>query len=359
MQTNINPCPNSFCNFIYTLDTMSTVHPFNNPEQVAKDLLEFKAMNWDNKTLSEITDEYIRRFQILPAYLLTIKAGTILFRARKNENKGDSMFHHLDELGLKPSDKVISLGRANIPGHSVFYCSNNEETVVKEVTQWYINDQGRAQDLFSKNVFGMNWNPWTSMMTISAWRVKEDLNLALLFGSESKRSEGIQNCAKQRFMLMDGEPEQFNRSRNLIIDFFSNEFAQLQVSNELQYLHSALYAFDTMTNQPHVEWRGITVDGVKYPSIANDFRGENYALSENAFKNKLDFLGANYCYTCNNTKPIMDVNATALIARINFALAKPSGELIWGESSDDFDYLAHFQGHYLPFTLRDVPNRFV
>ena len=44
------------------------------------------------------------------------------------------------------------------------------------------------------------------------------------FGSESKRAEGIQNCAKKRFMLMDGEPEQFNRSRNLIIDFFSNEF---------------------------------------------------------------------------------------------------------------------------------------
>jgi hypothetical protein len=337
---------------------MTEVHPFSDPEQVAKDLREFKATDWNGCTLNDVTADYIRRFRTLTAYPLKVKAGTILFRARKNTGTNSEPFQELKQLGLIPADKVTSFGRANIPGHSVFYCSNNEETVVKEVTQWYINDNGRAQDLFTKKIFGMDWSPWTQMMTISAWRVKEDLNLALLFGNETGRNEGAKECAINRYSLMNGETEAFNKSRNLIIDFFSDEFMQLQVSHESQYLYSALYAFDVMNNQPHLEWRDLSFDGVKYPSIANDFRGENYALSENAYKNKVEFLGANYCYTCNNHKPMMDVNTTALIGRVYSAIAKPDGELTWGESNNDFDYLAHYQGNVYLFTLANMPNRF-
>jgi len=337
---------------------MNENHPFSDPEKVANDLKEFKATDWSGKTLNDVRMDYVRRFQTLPAYLLKVRAGTILFRARKNDAEKEETFSHIGQLGPKPSNKTTAFGRANIPGHSVFYCSNREETVVREVTQWYINDEGRAQDLFTKKIFGMGWNANTSMMTISAWRVTEDLNLALVFGDENRRAQGIQHCAKNRYDLMSGEPEEFNRSRNLIIDFFSAEFRQLHVSYESQYLYSALYTFDIMNNAAHTEWKGISLDGIKYPSIANSFRGENYALSENAFKNKIKFLGANYCYTCNNHRHILDVNTSALIGRIYAAIAKPDGELIWGPCTDDFDYLAHYEGQVYPFSLEKVPDRF-
>lgn len=337
---------------------MIEIHPFNNPEQVAKDLAEFKATDWSAGTLDDITQDYFRRFTTVPVYPIKVKAGTILFRARRNFDHNSEPFQKLDQLGLKPAALVKSFGRANIPGQSVFYCSNNEETVVKEVMQWYISDNGRAQDLITKGVLDIGWNPWTAMMTISAWRVKEELNLGLLFGNEQKRPKGIHESARNRYQLRDGESEDFNKSRNLIIDFFSSEFQQLEVSHHSQYILSALYAFNVMNNLPHVDTRGLLFDGIKYPSIANNFRGENYALNENAYRNKIDFLGANYCYTCNNHKTVINVDTTALIGRVYSTIAKPNGDLMWGESTNDWDYLAHHQNQVYPFFLKNMPNRF-
>lgn len=341
-------------------ELITDLHPFNDPEQVEKNLLEFKATEWEGFTLGEIVKDYIHRFRTLPVYPVKVKAGTILFRARRNSDENQKPFIDIKQLGLKPRDKVTTFGRANLPGHSVFYCSDSEETVVKEVTQWYVNDEGRFQDLFTKKVLDGNWNGWTSMMTISAWLVKEELTLGLLFGNEINRSEHIQNCGKKRYCLMPGETEKINKSRNLILDFYSSQFLQLTVKHESEYLYSALYSFDVMNNLPHLESRGLSFDGVTYPSIANNFRGENFALNETVFsKNKIVFLGANFCYTCNNHKPIMDVDSTVLIGRVSSAIADQEGKISWVNSTEDFDYLAHYSGKHYPFTFpSEIKNRF-
>jgi hypothetical protein len=333
-------------------------HTFGNPETLLQSLNEFKNISWEGQTVYDVIKEYHRRFRTMPTYPITLRKGTIVFRARKNGYAQKELFETVNDIGIIPSKYVTSLGRANLPNQPVFYCSTNEETVVKEVTQWYINDNGRAQDLITKKVMGMDWNPFTCMMTISAWTVKEDLNIGLLFGDEQKRSLAIQDCAKRRFELINGETPNYNKSKNLLLDFFSAEFGKSAVRHQFDYLYSALYASSVLNNHDYVENSSTQFDGIKYPSIANDFRGENYAISEIAFKNKLEFIGANYCYTCNNKKPIIDCDSSVLIGRDKCAFLQNDGSFLWGDCEDTFDYVTRIQNQFHLVTLAGVPNRF-
>ena len=284
--------------------------------------------------------------------------STILFRGRKNEYTHQGLFDTISEVGIIPSKFVTSLGRANLPRQPVFYCSTNEETVVREVTQWYINDNGRANDLITKKVMGMDWSPFTCMMTISAWIVKEDLNIGLLFGGEQKRSLAIQDCAKRRYNLANGETSNYIKSKNILLDFFSDEFGKLAVRHEFDYVYSALYSSSVLNNHNYIENASIQFDGIKYPSIANDFRGENYAISETAFKTKFEFVGANFCYTCNNKKTIIDCDSTVLIGRDKCAFLQSDGSFLWGDCEDTFDYVTRINNQFHLVTLSDIPNRF-
>lgn len=143
-------------------------HPFDDPEYVLRMLERFRRIDWTGKSFNHIIHEYRRTLFAVPVYPLKVNKGTVVFRGRRNDKEDERLFQHVNELGLREPEKVVSFGRANIPGQSVFYASSNEQTVVREVTQWYVNDTGRFQDLISKGVLGMGWNPATCMMTISA-----------------------------------------------------------------------------------------------------------------------------------------------------------------------------------------------
>lgn len=324
-------------------------HPFNDPTSIEQSLKEFKNINWDGKILQDVINEYFKRFASLPLYKNVVKKDTVLFRGRINGK--DELFDSLDKISITPQEYVKSFGRANIPKQAVFYCSTNEETVVREVTQWYINDSGRFQDLLTKGVIGMNWNPNVSMITISAWRVTEDLHLALLFGNEEKRSLAVQECHKHRMQV--AKNSNFEKSRNLIIDFFSQEFGKLNVRHEMDYLYSAYYAYEVYnSNFESSSGNSIKFDGVKYASIANDIRGENIAICEEAFRNKIEFLGANFCYTLNTQwVPLKDTNNTATIGNIQSALLKNDNTFKWIDASNDYDYIAKVEGEYYPITF--------
>lgn len=259
-------------------------HPFEYPDYIEQALNEFKQRDWTGKTIDDIIREYRQTFLTVPICHIKMKKGTVVFRGRKNEN--DKPFEKLDQISLKPKDKVHSFGRANIPGEAIFYASTNEETVVREVTQWYINDTGRAQDLITRGIMQMGWSPWTSFMTISAWHLNEDLNLALLFNADSiKRTPAIQQIAEARKFPAKGQSDYYHKSFHMVLDFFSNEFGRLDVKHELEYIYSAYYAYE-IYHQINRQNPSLKLDGVKYTSIANDYRGENIAICESSFKTK-------------------------------------------------------------------------
>lgn len=339
-----------------TDDSKFIEHPFDNPDYINESLLKFKAANWDGKVFQDLINEYRNIFKTLPTYPIKVPKGTILFRGRPNDETG--LFMELKQISIKPKELVTSYGRANIPNQAVFYCSTNEETVVREVTQWYINDNGRAQDLITKKVIGMNWSPFTSMMTISAWVVKEDLYVTVLFnGDAQRRSLAIQEYEKDRKNIINGGNANRLKSRNSILDFFSQEFGKLDVKHEFEYFYSAFYAYEVY-NSEIIEDPSSKLDGVKFASIANDLRGENYALSEEAFKNKIDFLGANFCYTYNNNVGKIENEGTAMIGRVNAAILKDDLTFEWTDSTNDFDYIVKTGSEYKLLVLQPSGSRF-
>lgn len=324
-------------------------HPYEYPDYIEQALSEFKNRDWTGKTFNDIIREYRETFITVPICHIKMRKGTVIFRGRNNE--GDTLFTHLDKIGLKPKDQVHSYGRANIPGEAVFYACTNEETVVREVTQWYINDNGRAQDLITRGILKMGWSPFTSFMTISAWHVIEDLNLALLFNADDKkRTPSIQEIAEKRKSPADGQSQNYHKSFHKILDFFSDEFGKLDVKQELEYLYSAYYAYEIF-HQTNKRDPSLKLDGVKYASIANDYRGENIAICESSFKKKIAFLGANFCYTYNSNECSIDGDKTAMFGRSETAVLKDDNSFEWVPSEEDVDYLVKVKDGYLPFVL--------
>jgi hypothetical protein len=327
------------------------LHPFHFPDYIEEALREFKGgSTW--KTFEDLKKAYRQTFVTVPTYRVPMQKGTILFRARKNDTWDESLFKGLKDIGLKPKDKVKTFGRAGIPGEGVGYFSTNEETVVREVTQWYINDTGRAQDLFTKGVFGMGWNPFTCMMTISAWVVKEDLTLALLFnGDSARRSLAIRGYEEDRHNPEGKGAPDYVKSFNKVLDFFSAEFGKIDVKHELEYLFSAYYAHEIYHEINRLDPLH-KMDGVKYASIANDYRGENIAICEDSFNRKVEFLGANFCYTYNsNLNNAGGDGSTCIIGRDKAGILLDDGTFDWVEASNDCSYIVRQGNEYLPLLL--------
>lgn len=331
-------------------------HPYEYPEYIEQALNEFKNRDWTGNIFNDIVREYRDTFITVPICHIKMSKGTVIFRGRKNE--GDKLFTHLDEIGLKPKDNVQFFGRANIPGEAVFYACTNEETVAREVTQWYVNDSGRAQDLFTRGIMGMEWNPFTSFMTISAWHVTEDLNLGLLFNAdEQKRTPDIQEIAAEIKKTADGQTENYHKSFHKILDFFSSEFGKLDVKHQLEYIYSAYYAYE-IYHQTNKVNPSLKLDGIKYASIANDCRGENIAICEASFRKKIAFLGANFCYSYNSNGRNIDGNKTAMTARSETAILKNDNSFEWVPSEEEVDYVVKVGDEYLPFVLPSDGSRF-
>jgi hypothetical protein len=104
-------------------------HPFDDPDHINESLIKFKSSVSDGKIFQDLINEYRNTFKTIPTFPIKVSKGTILFRGRPNEE--NSLFKDLKQISIKPKEKVESFGRANIPNQAVFYCSNNEETVVR------------------------------------------------------------------------------------------------------------------------------------------------------------------------------------------------------------------------------------
>jgi hypothetical protein len=188
--------------------------------------------------------------------------------------------------------------------------------------------------------------------------VKEELNVAVLFNADvPKGSLTIHEYEKYNQNMPIQENKNRLKSRNLILDFFSKEFGRLDVKNEYEYIYSAYYAYEIYNNKI-TEDPLVELDGVKFVSIANEYGGENYALSEKAFRSKIDFLGANFCYTYNNKIGKIENEGNAIIGRINSALLKDDLTFDWIKSTNDFDYIVKIDNEYSYLILQPTSSRF-
>jgi hypothetical protein len=89
------------------------------------------------------------------------------------------------------------------------------------------------------------------------------------------------------------------------------------------------------------------MDGVKYASIANNYRGENYALSESCYLNKIQFAGANFCVAFNNSAGKLGDSKSCLIGKDYTAVLNNDGTFGYIDASDDYAYLMRHKNEFL------------
>ena len=293
-------------------------HLYNYPEYIEYALGKIKEINTSEISFYDLTKTIRNYIGGIPVVENTFKAGTYVARARTKSN--GLPYKNLSEITLRDKKYVTSFGRAHRPNRAVFYCATDPEVAIKESTQWHITDLGV---LINRKML-KDYNPHRRFVTVSIWKVKEDLKLASLFlndkamESNSRVKYFGENIKSQN---NNNWNENILKSNNLILKFFCDEYAKSEIKQESDYFLSSYYANEIHTLSENT---GM-IDGVVYPSVAHQFRGENFAITELAYRKKLEFVKAYHNYVANielNDRPIA-------IGEISKTVDNQNGKLIW------------------------------
>lgn len=292
-------------------------YKWNDSNKIKETLERLKKTDWSHKLFDSIINEFREGLGQLPIFCITLKKDQYLCKARINGNKPP--FNYLHEISIIPDEFVKSFGRANLPGQGIFYCSNLPETAVREVTQWHIND---TNTLLSKKIINIDWNQHAQIITTSLWKVKEDLNLAsLLFHDNATINNELFKMFHDSLYIEDSEVA---RSKKEILEFFSREFARSDIKNQFDYIFSAYYAYEMYNYSNSTK----EIDGLVYSSVANQYEGENFALTKEALR-KLEFKTAFLNYTFNSDKSPINGQRTRISDIKKVSQFSNDGKLTW------------------------------
>ncbi|MBU0696865.1 MAG: hypothetical protein KKE39_10145, partial [Bacteroidetes bacterium] len=172
------------------------IHPYDSPENINNYLKKIKGLKLEKVNYRSLVEDLENKLGMIPFTGISIKKGTELYRARKNPAFNDKMFETINELTIREDSDILSFGRANLPNKAIFYCSLDQLTAAREVTQWQIDDMGT---LIKKGVTFPNYNPFTQFMTISKWVTTKDMYFITLTDEESNLGNSMIQYAKSRY----------------------------------------------------------------------------------------------------------------------------------------------------------------
>jgi len=282
------------------------MHRLNNPKYIEDALKkikrEFDTKKYDFTELTSSIRDYIG---FTPISECKINKGTFLARARTKQD--NIPYNRLSKITLRQKEFVKSFGRAHVPNQAIFYCSTNDEVAIREATQWHITD---FNTLYNRNMLE-NHDSHKKFVTVSIWKVVEDIHLASLFLNEevmNKNTVAKYFGDKIKNEIINEHDGGVHKSTELILEFFSNEFAKKTIETESDYLLSAYYA-----NEVYLASKNLKkLDGVTYSTIALDYQGENIAITQEAYKKKIEFETAYHAYVAN----IASENSPMMIGKL-------------------------------------------
>ena len=218
----------------------------------------------------------------LPIIRFYIEKDSFVIRQRINPIGKE--LTHVSQLSYPPSDCCYEYGRANLPGHPMFYCCSFA-TDIDAPEPRYTSLLETSKFVWDKSSKGVERS------TCTRWDVVEKLNLlALPFSSNYERTffdivqiQNEWNVEKQKVDINQD-------ALNLII-YMSDEIAK-DVDNPLDYFKIANFIYYVL----HINTKTKDSDGIIYPSVAAGGEGFNIVLKPEAVDKKLRFYGASLCY---------------------------------------------------------------
>lgn len=235
--------------------------------------------NVDYEEIKEIISKSIRQVPIATAFL---RKGWFIDRVRVN--KGSELFTKEDEISYIKDQYVIDnyltqLGRANKPHQVMFYGAVKSSEIWQPRATAIFETSQLLKDKDAVNVEG-------ELLTVSRWKVLEDILLIeIVFDDDAIRKNPDTHAAFNHHMKQFAHhPLREMGLRQ--IQFFSKEFAK-QVENNWEYKISVAYT-DLILHDKKPSINGYPIEGIAFPSVPSDHKGQNVVLRPDVVDAKLE-----------------------------------------------------------------------
>lgn len=253
---------------------------------------------------------------------------SIIYRARPNKinntNPSLSMpWSNIKDISTVPEkDKdKIEFGRANREKQPMFYASNDYHIGCYE-TIWH--------------KFPLQTLEKEKNLTVGIWKIKQPLILAFIPFSRSyvnrikKPGQKIYEDIDELINKFDNQITNMLQSQSanttldkFLLNFFSDQFAKLEINNKSDYYFSNYYCdqvFDRCPNE-----NGINdIDGILFPCVSFSYQYYNLALHPRCLS-KISFISAMYVWL-TYSKDTQDMSYIPLEQNIS---ADTYGQLNW------------------------------
>lgn len=230
-------------------------------------LINFLTMKSKEKSIeSYISIKNAINIFSIPTQRFLFKKGNFLYRARNNDKI--PRFLSDTQLGANNNPYTINkFGRANEPGQSVFYCSDNSYVAYMETSNIV-----RSTDKSLKH-----------KMTMGTWEVMEDLHLATLPSNPiiAGLNPSVDALHKNYMELVEQYRDDTTDLTLNLLDYFSRIFSSEANGDSTNYLIScavANYYYENLVFDYGLN-KEIYLDGIIYPSVMLKTEGVNLALT--------------------------------------------------------------------------------
>lgn len=247
---------------------------FNKLIEFSKDLESI-----DYAEIKTVISKSIKQVPIATAF---IRKGQYIDRVRVN--KDNKLFTKEDCISYIKDQYVIDnclteFGRANRPNQVMFYGAlESSEIQQPRVTAIFETSQ-LLKDRESINIEG-------ELLTVSRWKVLEDILLIeIVFDEDAiRKNPDIRQSFNHHIEEISYHPLRELGLRQ--IKFFSNEFAKTADSH-WDYKISVAYT-DLILHDKRPSINGFPIEGIAYPSVPSDHKGQNVVLRQDVVDRKLE-----------------------------------------------------------------------
>lgn len=198
--------------------------------------------------------------------------GSKFVRCRVND-EDNPFFNNINDISYRTDvQNIKNFGRANEPGQSVFYCSDDDSLSLLETSK--LPKQTDDQPL--------------EYITTGLWVSTDEILVVSVLTNENIRGshKAIDDLSKDFEYIVKTQADESAKAVSQLMQFLSIEFSQASAGNSNHYkITSAFtnYIFDSVEN----------ADGILYPSTVVTHKGFNFALKREVVNKKLKFLVAN------------------------------------------------------------------
>ncbi|MBK8045084.1 MAG: hypothetical protein IPK21_22025 [Haliscomenobacter sp.] len=250
-------------------------------EKAFKQLVEFSKdlENVNYEEIKNIISKSIRQVPIATAFL---RKGWFVDRVRVN--KGNQLFTNENEISYIKDQYVIDnyltqFGRANKPHQVMFYGAVKSSEIWQPRATAIFETSQILKDKEAVNIEG-------ELLTVSRWKVLEDILLVEIVFDDDAIAKNPNTRAAFNHHMKQIAHHPLRELGLRQIQFFSREFAK-KVENHWEYKISVAYT-ELILHDKKPSINGYPIEGIAYPSVPSDHKGQNVVLRPDVVDAKLE-----------------------------------------------------------------------